>query len=183
MVSAAEPAGVALAACEDAFAASVTAELKAPQAAVLTHSQLEDQLGTRMREVTRQLFQDHLTLRARDEVRLGEVVDAAGVERTRIERGRRRRLVTVFGKVTVARFTQFCSVPSCTPSSRATCAAGLPVSVTILTAPARNSASKEARFSAMTLNFPSGLDSTLRGEPQSNETVESREPTPRRWRR
>jgi hypothetical protein len=104
-----EPAGSALAACEDAFAASaglfaaVTAELAAPEAAALTHSQLEDLLGMRMREVTRQLFQDHLTLRARDEVRLEEVVDAAGVARTRIERGRRRTLATVFGKVTVTR--------------------------------------------------------------------------------
>ncbi len=69
----------------------------------MTHAQLEDLLGARMREVTRQLFQDHLTLRARDEVRREEVVDSAGVGRSRIERGRRRRLATVFGKVTVAR--------------------------------------------------------------------------------
>ena len=108
-MSAVEPTGVALAECEDAFAASAglfaaaCAELAAPQAAVLTHSQLEDLLGTRMREVTRQLFQDHLTLRARDEMRLEEVVDAAGAPRTRIERGRRRMLATVFGKVTVTR--------------------------------------------------------------------------------
>ena len=56
-----------------------------------------------MREVTRQLFQDHLTLRARDEARREEVVDAAGVGRSRIERGRHRMLATVFGKVIVAR--------------------------------------------------------------------------------
>nr|WP_200309443.1 ISKra4 family transposase [Streptomyces adelaidensis] len=103
------PAQGALAECEDAFAASAgmfaaaCAELAAPQAAVMTHAQLEDLLGERMREVTRQLFQDHLTLRARDEVRRREVVDAAGVGRSRIERGRRRRLATVFGKVTVVR--------------------------------------------------------------------------------
>jgi hypothetical protein len=53
--------------------------------------------------VTRQLFQDHLDLRAVREERVGEVVDAAGVERTRIERGRSRILATVFGKVTATR--------------------------------------------------------------------------------
>ncbi|WP_435835085.1 ISKra4 family transposase [Streptomyces antibioticus] len=103
------PAQGALAECEDAFAASaglfaaVCAELAVPEAAVMTHAQLEDLLGLRMREVTRQLFQDHLTLRARDEVRVDQVVDVAGVERTRIERGRHRTLATVFGKVTVTR--------------------------------------------------------------------------------
>ncbi|WP_406378556.1 ISKra4 family transposase [Streptomyces sp. NBC_01618] len=57
----------------------------------------------RMREVTRQLFQDHLDLRAVRERRAGQVVDETGVERTRIERGRRRILATVFGKVTATR--------------------------------------------------------------------------------
>ncbi|WSY90074.1 ISKra4 family transposase [Streptomyces sp. NBC_00873] len=99
----------ALAECEDAFAASAglfaaaCAELAAPEAAVMTHAQLEDLLGARMREVTRQLFQDHLMLRASNEVRRQEVVDVAGVGRSRIERGRHRTLATVFGKVTVAR--------------------------------------------------------------------------------
>jgi hypothetical protein len=147
MVSAAEPAGVALAACEDAFAASaglfaaVTTEFGGPAGGGVDALAVGGPAGDADARGSRQLFQDHLTLRAGDEVRLEEVVDAAGVERTWIERGRRRRLVTVFGKVTVARFTQFCSVPSCTPRSRATCAAGLPVSVTVLTAPAQNSAS------------------------------------------
>ncbi|MFB7601174.1 ISKra4 family transposase [Streptomyces sp. NPDC056160] len=83
--------------------AAACAELAAPKAAAMTHAQLEDLLGARMREVTRQLFQDHLTLRSGNEVRRQEVVDAAGVERSRIERGRRRTLATVFGKVTVTR--------------------------------------------------------------------------------
>ena len=62
--------GSELAAAEDAFAASrglfeqVTADLSGPDSAELTHSQLEDLLGSRMREVTRSLFQDHLNLRA-----------------------------------------------------------------------------------------------------------------------
>ncbi|MFC5959936.1 ISKra4 family transposase, partial [Streptomyces pratens] len=102
-------AGADLATAETVFAASrclfdqVTEELGSTDAAALTHSQLEDLLGSRMREVTRQLFQDHLRLRELTEQRLTEVVDATGVERTRIERGRSRILATVFGKVTVTR--------------------------------------------------------------------------------
>ncbi|MGW4518352.1 ISKra4 family transposase [Streptomyces sp. NPDC004393] len=101
--------GAELAAAEDAFAASrglfeqVTSDLSDPDTAQLTHSQLEDLLGSRMREVTRSLFQDHLNLRALTETRVADVVDADGVERTRIERGRTRVLATVFGKVTATR--------------------------------------------------------------------------------
>ncbi|MGW3661534.1 hypothetical protein ACWD6R_40675, partial [Streptomyces sp. NPDC005151] len=98
-----------LAVAEDAFAASrglfeqVTVDLSGPDTAELTHSQLEDLLGSRMREVTRSLFQDHLNLRSLTETRVPQVVDADGVERTRIERGRGRVLATVFGKVTATR--------------------------------------------------------------------------------
>ncbi|MFJ4429082.1 ISKra4 family transposase [Streptomyces bobili] len=94
---------------ETAFAVSrglfeqIATDLTSPDAAALTHSGLEDLLAARMREVTRQLFQDHLDLRAVRERRAGPVIDAAGVERTRIERGRRRILATVFGKVTATR--------------------------------------------------------------------------------
>jgi len=108
-VSAAGTADGALAAAEDAFAASrglfeqVTADLAGPHTAAMTHSQLEDMLGSRMREVTRALFQDHLNLRALTEVRVPDVVDADGIERTRIEHGRTRTLSTVFGKVTATR--------------------------------------------------------------------------------
>ncbi|WP_375546848.1 hypothetical protein [Streptomyces gossypii] len=55
----------------------------------MTHSGLEDLLAARMRKVTRQLFQDHLDLRAVRERRADPVADAAGVDRTPIERGRR----------------------------------------------------------------------------------------------
>ena len=108
-MSAAGSAGGALAAAEDVFATStglfeqVKADLAGPGTAAMTHSQLEDMLGLAMREVTRSLFQDHLRLRALTEVRVADVVDAAGVERTRIERGRTRILGTVFGKVTATR--------------------------------------------------------------------------------
>ncbi|UXY24297.1 ISKra4 family transposase [Streptomyces cynarae] len=82
---------------------SVVDELASTDAASLTHSQLEDLLGSRIREVTRQLFQDHLRLRELTEQRLPEAVDASGGERTRIERSRSLTLATVFGKVMVTR--------------------------------------------------------------------------------
>ncbi|WP_395292438.1 hypothetical protein ACF9IK_01730 [Kitasatospora hibisci] len=93
-----------MAIAETAFAASrrlfdqVTDELGSAGAATLTHSQLEDLLGSRMREVTRQLFQDHLRLRALTEQGLPEVADATGTERDRS-----RILATVFGRVKVTR--------------------------------------------------------------------------------
>jgi hypothetical protein len=108
-VSAAGTVGGALAVAEDVFAVStnlfeqVKADLAGPVTAAMTHSQLEDMLGVSMREVTRSLFADHLRLRALTEARVADVVDAAGVERTRIERGRTRILGTVFGKVTATR--------------------------------------------------------------------------------
>jgi hypothetical protein len=108
-VSAAGTVGGALAVVEDSFALStglfeqVKADLAGPGRAAMTHSQLEDMLGAAMREVTRALFQDHLSLRSLTESRVPEVVDADGVQRTRIERGRRRILATVFGKVTATR--------------------------------------------------------------------------------
>ena len=98
-----------LAAAEAVFAASrglfeqVSARMQSVEAGSLTHSQLEEVLGADMREVTRQLYQDHLRLRELTEQRIEQVVDAAGRERTRIERGRRRILSTVFGKVPVGR--------------------------------------------------------------------------------
>lgn len=98
-----------LAAAQAAFAPSrglfeqVSARMQSVDAARLTHSQLEEVLGADMREVTRALYQDHLRLRELTEQREPEVVDAKGVARTRIERGRKRTLSTVFGKVAVGR--------------------------------------------------------------------------------
>jgi hypothetical protein len=98
-----------LALAEAAFAASrglfekVSTRMQSVAAGALTHSRLEEVLAADIREVARALYQDHLRLRELTEVRSESVVDAEGVERTRIERGRRRGLSTVFGKVSVAR--------------------------------------------------------------------------------
>src|SRR5680860_1188376 len=81
----------------------VVAFLGGDDAAVLTHGELEDQLEARGRELLRQLFQDHLDLRALHETPLDEVVDAAEVARTTVEAGHERTLATVFGPVSVER--------------------------------------------------------------------------------
>ncbi len=93
----------------DTFTASraAFAELVAfaggPQAVALDHAALEEQLSARGRELLRQLYQDHLELRADREVRLGSVTDAAGVAHRRVESDHERTLATVFGEVSVRR--------------------------------------------------------------------------------
>jgi len=72
-------------------------------AAELTHAELEDHVGAKGRELLRQMFQNHLDLRAQREQRV-EVVDADGVARRSVETGHARPLATVFGTVTVERF-------------------------------------------------------------------------------
>jgi hypothetical protein len=97
------------AAAGGAFAASaglfseITGWLDGDEAAALTHSELEEQLGSRGRELTRTLLQDHLELRAVREQRRGQVTGADGVTRTRAGAGHTRPLATVFGEVTVSR--------------------------------------------------------------------------------
>jgi len=71
-------------------------------AARLSHGELEDQLDTEGRQLLRQLFSDHLTLRAQTEPRL-DVTGADGIRRGRVEPGHHRDLLTVFGGVQVSR--------------------------------------------------------------------------------
>ena len=49
--------------------------LEGSDAATLAHAELEAELEARGRELLRRMFQDHLSLRARNEVRLGPVAD------------------------------------------------------------------------------------------------------------
>ncbi len=92
----------------DAFAASrerfeaVVGWLQGEQAGGLEHAALEMCLQEESREVFRQLFQDHLDLRALQEQRLEAVVDVDQVARTRVETSH-RALATVFGPVDVQR--------------------------------------------------------------------------------
>jgi hypothetical protein len=95
--------------CGEEFARSRTcfAELEkwlaGGEAAALTHAELEEQLDERGRDLLRRLHQDHLDLRAAREQRREKVTGSDEVARTRVEPGHRRRLVTVFGEVTVTR--------------------------------------------------------------------------------
>lgn len=55
----------------------------------LSHAELEARLDRKGRELLRQMFQEHLELRARREER-GEVIDIEGVARPCVEAGHHR---------------------------------------------------------------------------------------------
>lgn len=77
--------------------------LQAEEAAALSHGALEDELGSRGRELLRRMLQDHLSLRTRTEPRLHTVADEAGLVHAAVEAGHRRGLASVFGPVQVER--------------------------------------------------------------------------------
>lgn len=82
---------------------SLLTVLGGEEAGALSHSELEERLQAEGRELLRQLFQDHLDLRAGRERPVAAVVDASGVARVTIEAGRSRGLASVFGELSVAR--------------------------------------------------------------------------------
>lgn len=98
----AEAALVSFASSWDRFEA-VLSWLEGEEARGLDHAELESRLTVDARELYRQLFQDHLDLRAERECRIEEVVDAHGVVRSSAEAGHQRALQTVFGEVMVDR--------------------------------------------------------------------------------
>jgi hypothetical protein len=74
------------------------------EATVLSNGALEEHLASTGRALLRQLYQDHLDLRACQEVPLQEgPVDAAGRARPSVETDHHRLLETVFGQVVVNR--------------------------------------------------------------------------------
>src|SRR6476660_4735097 len=77
--------------------------LHGEQAGALDHGALEEALAEQGRELLRQLYQDHLDLRAQRERRLTVVADADGLPRTSVEPGHHRALATVSGTVDVQR--------------------------------------------------------------------------------
>jgi hypothetical protein len=82
---------------------SLVSGLASPQADGRTHDQVERDLEGAGRELLRQLMQDHADLRESREEPAAGVVGCDGVARTRRERGHRRGLVTVFGRIGVGR--------------------------------------------------------------------------------
>jgi hypothetical protein len=77
--------------------------LAGPEAAVLDHAVMEEQLAGRGREIVRLLFQDYLDARAAAEERLARVMGPDGICRTWAEAGHTRPLASVFGPVIVSR--------------------------------------------------------------------------------
>jgi len=71
--------------------------LSGAEAGGLSHSELETRLQVNGRELLRQLYQDHLDLRACREGRVDRVVGSDGVRRSSVEAGHERPLQTVFG--------------------------------------------------------------------------------------
>lgn len=76
--------------------------LEGPEAASMSHFDLEEQVATRGREAQRLALQDHLDLRAIREDRV-EAVDATGVVHPNVEPAHSRGLTTVVGTVSVCR--------------------------------------------------------------------------------
>jgi hypothetical protein len=77
--------------------------LSGEEAGGLSHGELEERLLVNARELYRQLFDDHLELRAVKEERIDGVVGADGVRRGSVEAFHERPLATVFGSVRVRR--------------------------------------------------------------------------------
>jgi len=81
---------------EDDFAASrrvfetILRGMEDDEARSLTHSDLEEYLLEKGPELMRQLVQEYLARRAREEPRLDVVRDAEGVERGSVENGHQR---------------------------------------------------------------------------------------------
>lgn len=94
---------------DDAFSASrsrfeqVCCFMGGEEASNLTHGELEARLSVDVRDLVRQLYQDHLDLRSLREERLDEVIDAGGTRRGSVEAGHVRPLQTIFGEVSVTR--------------------------------------------------------------------------------
>ncbi len=87
----------------DALFRGLVGFLRAEGAGSLAHEELEVRLAADARDLTRQLLQDHLDLRAAREVRSDAVTDAEDVAHSAVEEGHHRPLETVFGEVTVTR--------------------------------------------------------------------------------
>lgn len=79
-----------------AFAASA-------EARTLTHAALETEINALGRDMMRQAMQDHFALRALEETRRPDLVDAAGAAHTTVEPDQTRSLKTIFGPITVRR--------------------------------------------------------------------------------
>jgi len=69
----------------------------------MSHADIEAHLQEHGRDIIRQMYQDHLEARAREEERIAEVRDAEGMPHRAIEHDHERSLTTVFGEVKARR--------------------------------------------------------------------------------
>jgi hypothetical protein len=74
--------------------------LEGPEADQLAHDELEERLEVESRELFRQMYQNHLDLRAQREPRLEVVVCADGVARRDVEADHERGLTSLQGSCT-----------------------------------------------------------------------------------
>jgi hypothetical protein len=81
---------------------SLVTRLERTETLKATHSKVEEDLNVEGRELLRQLFQDHLRLRAREEERRRGVVGSEGVERHEVIKSE-RPLKVIFGEVEAVR--------------------------------------------------------------------------------
>ncbi|MDA8185881.1 MAG: ISKra4 family transposase [Actinomycetota bacterium] len=100
---AASPAPVVGFAASDVAYGRLTGFLGGEESGRLSHVELEQRLRVEGAELLRQLFQDHLDVRAGREQRPEAVLDANGSRHGAVETGHARALQTVFGTVTVRR--------------------------------------------------------------------------------
>ena len=82
---------------------SLIGAVAGPDGDAWTHAELEERLDRRGRDLLRQIEQDRLDLTAARERRRGNVTDADGVRRTRVEHGHQRLVTSIFGTVTCTR--------------------------------------------------------------------------------
>lgn len=97
------PAPVAGFGASDVLYGRLAGFLGGEESGRLSHVELEQRLNVDGAELLRQLFQDHLDLRAGRERRLEAVAGAGGSRQGAVETGHVRPLQTVFGTVTVSR--------------------------------------------------------------------------------
>jgi len=100
---AASPAPVVGFAASDVAYGRLAGFLGGEESGRLSHVELEQRLRVEGAELLRQLFQDHLDVRAGREQRAEAVLDAEGLRHGAVETGHARALQTVFGTVTVRR--------------------------------------------------------------------------------
>lgn len=81
----------------------LVSQIHSPEAALLEHGDIEAIIHRDGMELLRRLLQAYLHWRANQEVRRPKIMGADGIERTHVRINRERKLMSLFGEVTVSR--------------------------------------------------------------------------------